>query len=219
MPEQRRIGYRWNLRALDGPAQSLENEPNSSPLQSRGINLSESQIYRLVTGTPGAYPRPDLRRAMRHLGLHAQRPVRAVRRATRRGDRERPEAKRGHRRTAPVVPIAPASPVGGQEDEVPRPRKPSDPVRWPVPCGRCNQHHEIVAHWPDARSVHVLLSTGQAHPRHRARCGHQAYSQGRIDGLSRMPGMLWRQAERRLSRPVAPRTSSTPAANAGTCHP
>jgi hypothetical protein len=29
-------------------------------------------------------------------------------------------------------------------------RRPGDPVRWPVPCGRCGQHHQIAAHWPDA---------------------------------------------------------------------
>ncbi|RZU10460.1 hypothetical protein EV645_6923 [Kribbella rubisoli] len=29
-----------------------------------------------------------------------------------------------------------------------RPRKTSDPTRWPVPCGRCGGHHQIVALGP-----------------------------------------------------------------------
>lgn len=56
MPEQRRIGYRWNLRTLMA-ARNLWKSTELQPLlQSRGINLSESQVYRLVTGTPERIP-------------------------------------------------------------------------------------------------------------------------------------------------------------------
>lgn len=56
MTEQRRIGYRWNLRALMG-RQNLWKTTELMPLlRSRGINLSESQVYRLVTGTPDRIP-------------------------------------------------------------------------------------------------------------------------------------------------------------------
>lgn len=30
-----------------------------------------------------------------------------------------------------------------------RPRKPSDPDRWPTACCRCGGHYEIAARWPD----------------------------------------------------------------------
>ena len=56
MAEQRRIGYKWNLRtqmAQRGLWKSTELMPL---LKSRGIALSESQVYRLVTGTPERIP-------------------------------------------------------------------------------------------------------------------------------------------------------------------
>jgi DNA-binding Xre family transcriptional regulator len=56
MPEQRRIGYRWNLRALMAQRNLWKTTELMPLLQSRGINLSESQIYRLVTGTPERIP-------------------------------------------------------------------------------------------------------------------------------------------------------------------
>ena len=64
---------------------------------------------------------------------------------------------------------------------MPRPRKPSDPVRWPVPCGRCNQHHEIVAHWPDA-GVCTYCYQQAKRTRGTCGCGHQGVLPGRIDG-------------------------------------
>lgn len=56
MAEQRRIGYRWHLRTLMA-RQNLWKTTELMPLlRSRGINLSESQVYRLVTGTPERIP-------------------------------------------------------------------------------------------------------------------------------------------------------------------
>jgi len=52
MSEQRRLGYRWNLRRIMG-AHGLWKTTDLAPLlKSRGISLSETQIYRLVSGTP-----------------------------------------------------------------------------------------------------------------------------------------------------------------------
>jgi hypothetical protein len=56
MPEQRRIGYRWNLRALMGQRNLWKTTELMPLLRSRGINLSESQVYRLVTATPERIP-------------------------------------------------------------------------------------------------------------------------------------------------------------------
>lgn len=52
MAEQRRMGYRWNLRTLMAQRGLWKSTELLPLLRSRGINLSESQVYRLVTGTP-----------------------------------------------------------------------------------------------------------------------------------------------------------------------
>lgn len=56
MAEQRRIGYRWHLRALMAQRNLWKSTELMPLLRARGINLSESQIYRLVTGTPERIP-------------------------------------------------------------------------------------------------------------------------------------------------------------------
>ncbi len=56
MSEQRRIGYRWNLRALMAKRNLWKTTELTPLLKSRGINLSESQVYRLVTATPERIP-------------------------------------------------------------------------------------------------------------------------------------------------------------------
>lgn len=56
MPEQRRIGYRWHLRTLMGQRNLWKSTELMPLLKSRGITLSESQVYRLVTGTPERIP-------------------------------------------------------------------------------------------------------------------------------------------------------------------
>ena len=52
MPEQRRIGYQWHLRQLMAKHNLWKSTDLAPLLRSRGINLSESQVYRLVTHTP-----------------------------------------------------------------------------------------------------------------------------------------------------------------------
>jgi DNA-binding Xre family transcriptional regulator len=56
MPEQRRIGYRWNLRTLMAQRNLWKTTELMPLLRARGITLSESQVYRLVTGTPERIP-------------------------------------------------------------------------------------------------------------------------------------------------------------------
>lgn len=56
MPEQRRIGYRWHLRTVMAQRGLWKTTELMPLLRSRGINLSESQVYRLVTGTPERIP-------------------------------------------------------------------------------------------------------------------------------------------------------------------
>lgn len=45
MPEQRRIGYRWNFCALMAKRNLWKTTELMPLLRSRGINLSESQVY------------------------------------------------------------------------------------------------------------------------------------------------------------------------------
>ncbi len=61
-----------------------------------------------------------------------------------------------------------------------RPRKPHDPATWPIPCGRCGEHRQHVAAWPDA---HVCGYCYQEAKRTRGtcRCGHTGVLPGRID--------------------------------------
>ena len=56
MAEQRRIGYRWHLRTLMAQRNLWKSTELMPLLRARGINLSESQVYRLVTGTPERIP-------------------------------------------------------------------------------------------------------------------------------------------------------------------
>ncbi len=56
MPEQRRIAFKWNLRTVMAQRNLWKTTELMPLLRSRGINLSESQVYRLVTGTPERIP-------------------------------------------------------------------------------------------------------------------------------------------------------------------
>jgi 7-keto-8-aminopelargonate synthetase-like enzyme len=56
MTEQRRIGFKWHLRHLMAQRNLWKSTELHALLKSRGINLSESQVYRLVTGTPERIP-------------------------------------------------------------------------------------------------------------------------------------------------------------------
>lgn len=98
MAEQRRIGYKWNLRTVMAQRNFWKSTELMPLLKSRGINLSESQVYRLVTGTPERIPATHVRRPARHPRLRTQRPLPAVHRDARSQDRGRTEATRGSRR-------------------------------------------------------------------------------------------------------------------------
>jgi len=54
--EQRRIGFRWNLRTVMAQRNLWKTTELMPLLNARGIRLSESQVYRLVTGTPERIP-------------------------------------------------------------------------------------------------------------------------------------------------------------------
>lgn len=56
MAEQRHIGFNWNLRTMMAQRNLWKTTELMPLLRSRGINLSESQIYRLVTGRPERIP-------------------------------------------------------------------------------------------------------------------------------------------------------------------
>lgn len=56
MSEQRRIGYRWNLRHVMAQRNLWKTTELIPLLRSRGINLSNAQVHRLVTGTPERIP-------------------------------------------------------------------------------------------------------------------------------------------------------------------
>lgn len=62
-----------------------------------------------------------------------------------------------------------------------RPRKPGDPSRWPVSCGRCGQHHQIVANWSDGRVCGYCYQQAKRTRGVRA-CGHEGVLPGRVDG-------------------------------------
>lgn len=52
MSEQRRIGYRWHLRQVMATRNLWKTTELLPLLRSRGINLSNAQVHRLVTCTP-----------------------------------------------------------------------------------------------------------------------------------------------------------------------
>lgn len=62
-----------------------------------------------------------------------------------------------------------------------RPRKPGDPQAWPVPCGRCGGHHQIVTQWPDGLICGYCYQQAKR-TRGTCRCGHHGILPGRIDG-------------------------------------
>ncbi len=56
MAEQRRIGFRWNLRQVMATRNLWKTTELQPLLRSRGISLSDAQVYRLITGTPERIP-------------------------------------------------------------------------------------------------------------------------------------------------------------------
>ena len=61
-----------------------------------------------------------------------------------------------------------------------RPRKAEDPIRWPVPCGRCSQHHQTVARWPDGGVCGYCYQQAKR-TRGVCGCGHEGILPGIID--------------------------------------
>ncbi len=62
-----------------------------------------------------------------------------------------------------------------------RPRRASDPTTWPEPCGRCSEHHQIVASWPDARICGYCYQAAKRRTG-TCPCGHQGVLPGLIEG-------------------------------------
>lgn len=52
MAEIKRLGYTWNLRQVMAKHNLWKSTELRPLLRDRGINLSDAQIYRLVSGTP-----------------------------------------------------------------------------------------------------------------------------------------------------------------------
>lgn len=61
-----------------------------------------------------------------------------------------------------------------------RPRKAEDPIRWPVPCNRCGQHHQTVARWPDGGVCGYCYQQAKR-TRGTCACGHEGVLPGLID--------------------------------------
>lgn len=62
-----------------------------------------------------------------------------------------------------------------------RPRKQGDQDRWPVPCGRCGEHHQIAANWPDGGVCGYCYQQAKR-TRGTCVCGHDGVLPGRIAG-------------------------------------
>lgn len=56
MAEQRRVGFHWNLRQVMASRNLWKTTELIPLLKSRGINLSNAQVHRLVTSTPERIP-------------------------------------------------------------------------------------------------------------------------------------------------------------------
>lgn len=57
---KRQVSYQWRLRELMAAAGMFTTSELAPPLAERGINLSLSQVHRLVTGTPERLSLPAL---------------------------------------------------------------------------------------------------------------------------------------------------------------
>ena len=90
---KRTVGYTWRLRELMAARGKFTATELVPLLHERSINLSASQIHRLVSGTPERLSLQVLSALVRHPRLHPSRPGRHHRRE-RRGQPHR------HRRPA-----------------------------------------------------------------------------------------------------------------------
>jgi hypothetical protein len=78
-----------------------------------------------------------------------------------------------------------------------RPRKPSDPNQWPIPCGRCGEHHQIAANWPDGGVCGLLVEHGALPRRDELTV---RYAQWATSALARVSGDDHRDVVRRFIR-------------------
>lgn len=62
-----------------------------------------------------------------------------------------------------------------------RPRKASDPAQWAEPCGRCAEHHQIAARWPEAGICGYCYQQAKR-TRGTCACGHEGILPGRTNG-------------------------------------
>lgn len=60
MTKKRQLGYRWHLRVLMANRGMFATTDLTPLLAERGISLSATQVYRLVTGTPERLSLPTL---------------------------------------------------------------------------------------------------------------------------------------------------------------
>jgi hypothetical protein len=75
-----KIAYRWLLRERMAERGMWKTTELIPLLAERGIELSATQVYRLVTSDPGTVVAAGARRALRHLGVCPERPDRDRRR-------------------------------------------------------------------------------------------------------------------------------------------
>ncbi len=60
MPNKTKLGYQWNLRVLMANREMFATTDLAPLLAERGINLSATQVYRLVVQTPERLSLPTL---------------------------------------------------------------------------------------------------------------------------------------------------------------
>ena len=92
----RKMGYRWNLRALMADRGMFATSDLVPLLAERGVHLSREQVYRLVTAAAAAAVDGHPGRAVRHPRRHPERPDRGP-------GRQRPGRQGGRRDTARAV--------------------------------------------------------------------------------------------------------------------
>ncbi|MFI9723899.1 helix-turn-helix domain-containing protein [Streptomyces sp. NPDC052396] len=71
---KRKVGYTWKLREVMATQGTFTTTALVPLLRGRGIELSASQVHRLVSGTPERLSLQGPGRALRHLRLHPGRP-------------------------------------------------------------------------------------------------------------------------------------------------
>jgi hypothetical protein len=81
--------------------------------------------------------------------------------------------------------IQPGNPIANESGSslprtMSRPRKAEDPIRWPVPCARCRQHHQTVARWPDGGICGYCYQQAKR-TKGTCACGHEGVLPGLID--------------------------------------